>query len=1019
MGDSGGNDTVRFGEGIQAEDVKFHRQGNSLSITLADGGQIVLNDWFYYADGSRMIERFQFADDTTLTATELNQILLTQEGTMDNDSLSGAGLGDTLIGAAGDDYLLGYGGNDVLRGDQGHDWLDGGDGDDLLEGGEGNDRLYSGAGNDSLDGGAGNDYLVGGAGDDNYLAIGEGHDRILDAAGLDSLYFTAEIRPEQLIITRVNADLHIGFAGRDDSVTLLEWFRTPQNSIERFIFADGSQWGAADIGTAFSMISGNGSLNGSEGDDLLYGGAGSDMLYGDAGNDLLDGGTGADSLVGGAGDDTYIADAGDTISELPGGGVDTLVWTSSAAATLQDELENLVLTESAGYSATGNSADNYIIGNSQGNYLNGSGGADTMVGGLGNDSYYVDDVGDLVIERANEGNDRVNASITYVLPEHIESLTLMGSAVVDGFGNDLDNYLTGNEADNKLSGGAGNDSLSGGLGADTLIGGVGNDSYYLGAYDDTLVEGVGEGYDRIYISGIDKSYGNPWYVGSFSMAENIEYLRMNGYVTHANVYGNGQDNVVDARGAKVLDSVVGNTTWYYLAKINVYGGIGNDTLYSADGDSTLDGGLGDDLMYGGQGSNTYYVDSEFDKVVEPSAATSYDSVRSSVSYALGTNLEDLYLLGSANINGAGNENNNTISGNSGDNLLVGGAGNDRLIDGAGVDTLVGGIGNDTYVLTSMSDLILEYDGEGVDKVEAGFSYSLDSHLEYLTLTGMAAIDGTGNELDNLIYGNSANNKLVGGFGHDTLTGWGGNDNLQGDEGDDVLDGGTGNDTMQGGAGNDSYYVDSTKDVVAEFTGEGIDTVYSNIAYVLGNHLENLTLTGGAAIKGTGNALDNRLVGNSAANSLSAGAGNDTLDGGAGNDTLLGGLGNDTYLLGRGYGTDTVIENDASSGNADSVRFLAGINVEQLWFREVGKGKNTSLEVSVIGTDDKFIIDKWYAGDQYHVEKFEMADGKVLLESQVQGLVDAMASFSPPSVGQTTLPENYQTTLNSIMVANWQ
>ena len=95
-------------------------------------------------------------------------------------------------------------------------------------------------------------------------------------------------------------------------------------------------------------------------------------------------------------------------------------------------------------------------------------------------------------------------------------------------------------------------------------------------------------------------------------------------------------------------------------------------------------------------------------------------------------------------------------------------------------------------------------------------------------------------------------------------------------------------------------------------------------------------------------------------------------------------------------------------------------MEQLWFREVGKGKNTSLEVSVIGTDDKFIIDKWYAGSQYRVEQFKTADGdRTLMESQVQNLVDAMASFSPPSSGQTTLPENYQAALASVIAANWQ
>lgn len=128
----------------------------------------------------------------------------------------------------------------------------------------------------------------------------------------------------------------------------------------------------------------------------------------------------------------------------------------------------------------------------------------------------------------------------------------------------------------------------------------------------------------------------------------------------------------------------------------------------------------------------------------------------------------------------------------------------------------------------------------------------------------------------------------------------------------------------------------------------------------------------------------------------------------------------TYLLGRGSGTDTVIENDATAGNTDIALFLGGIEVEQLWFREVGKGKNTGLEVSVIGTDDKLIIDKWFVGSQYRVEQFTTTDGnRTLMESQVQNLVDAMAAFSPPAAGQTSLPENYQTALASVIAANWQ
>ena len=97
------------------------------------------------------------------------------------------------------------------------------------------------------------------------------------------------------------------------------------------------------------------------------------------------------------------------------------------------------------------------------------------------------------------------------------------------------------------------------------------------------------------------------------------------------------------------------------------------------------------------------------------------------------------------------------------------------------------------------------------------------------------------------------------------------------------------------------------------------------------------------------------------------------------------------------------------------QFGAGIATDQLWFRQV----SNNLEVSVIGTADKFTLNNWYLGNPYHVEQFKTSDGKMLLDSQVQNLVQAMAAFAPPAAGQTTLSAAYQTTLNPVIAANWQ
>jgi Ca2+-binding RTX toxin-like protein len=251
-------------------------------------------------------------------------------------------------------------------------------------------------------------------------------------------------------------------------------------------------------------------------------------------------------------------------------------------------------------------------------------------------------------------------------------------------------------------------------------------------------------------------------------------------------------------------------------------------------------------------------------------------------------------------------------------------------------------------------------------------------VENLTLTGTNAINGTGNALNNVLTGNSAANVLT------------------------------------GGAGNDTYVV-GKGDTTIERAGGGTDTVQSAVAWTLAGQVENLTLTGTAAVNGTGNTLNNALTGNSGANTLNGGAGNDTLEGKGGADVLIGGTGNDAYLMGRGYGADTVQENDTTVGNTDVAQFDATVTTDQLWFRRV----SNNLEVSIIGTTDKLSMTNWYLGKQYHVEQFKTSDGKTLLDSQVQNLVSAMAAFSPPAAGQTTLPANYATSLSPVIVANWQ
>ena len=292
-----------------------------------------------------------------------------------------------------------------------------------------------------------------------------------------------------------------------------------------------------------------------------------------------------------------------------------------------------------------------------------------------------------------------------------------------------------------------------------------------------------------------------------------------------------------------------------------------------------------DTLAGGAGDDTYVIERLADIVVEqPSAGI--DLIRTPLTYTLGDNLENLTLTGAAPVTGTGNALNNVILGNDANNLLTGLAGNDTLDGGAGVDTMLGGAGDDTYVVDNGADVVTELAGEGTDLVRSAVTRTLGDHQEHLTLTGTADIDGTGNALANRIEGNAGNNVLTGLAGADTLIG------------------GTGVDTMAGGADDDLYIVDATADVLIEAAGAGTDTVQSPVSFTLADHFENLVLTGGANVDGTGNALANRIDGNS---------GNNVLDGGGGADTLAGGAGNDTYIVdaadrieeAAGAGTDTV------------------------------------------------------------------------------------------------------------------
>ena len=218
----------------------------------------------------------------------------------------------------------------------------------------------------------------------------------------------------------------------------------------------------------------------------------------------------------------------------------------------------------------------------------------------------------------------------------------------------------------------------------------------------------------------------------------------------------------------------------------------DDQISGLGGNDVLDGMAGADLMRGGDGNDIYIVRNIGDQAIElPGQGT--DLVQSSVSFALGAHVERLTLSGAAAINGTGNAAANIITGNAAANIING---------GSGVDVMVGKGGNDTYFVNTAGETVTELAGGGTDKVNSAVTYTLSANLENLSLIGTAAIDGTGNTLNNVMTGNAAANILRGQGGNDTLDGAGGNDVVRGVDGDDIVSGGLGNDHLFGEAGDD-------------------------------------------------------------------------------------------------------------------------------------------------------------------------------------------------------------------------
>ncbi|QBE63355.1 beta strand repeat-containing protein [Pseudoduganella lutea] len=500
--------------------------------------------------------------------------------------------------------------------------LQGGSGDDKLDGAAGNDRLYSSLGNDTLQGGVGNDTMTVRKSTGNMLFDGgTGTDVVEYAWNLAEVRIT---RPAEndVLVTHIATGATIlarnaeSFRFADTTLSLA--------AIRAAAAGPGADaLKGTEAGDYLDGMGGNDQLWGFGGNDTLDGGTGSDKLAGGMGNDtyvvdatgdkitelagqgtdtvstklakytlgahlenltytgttafagtgnafdnVIAAGFGNDTIDGAAGKDRYVIDGdfADFQRQSPND-KDLVLVKGTQKITLRNieevEFSDGVKTLAQLQVNVASQGNDTLTGTDGDDQINGLAGADQLTGGKGDDAYFLDNVGDTVIELANGGIDTVNigiaAKLTYTLGANIEHATITSTAVIHLVGNAEDNTLTGNAAANMLTGGAGNDTLVGGKGNDTLDGGAGDDVYSVDAAGDKVLEAADGGYDIVETTAT-----------KYTLAANVEELRFTGKAAFTGM-GNALDNVIlGGTGNDKLTGGLGADTFVI--------GAGNDTI---------------------------------------------------------------------------------------------------------------------------------------------------------------------------------------------------------------------------------------------------------------------------------------------------------------------------------------------------------------------------------------------------------------------------------------------------------
>ncbi|OGH97616.1 MAG: hypothetical protein A2104_02810 [Candidatus Melainabacteria bacterium GWF2_32_7] len=459
MRDSGGSDMITFGTGITLNDLQFVRYSNNFIIRIRNTtDKMDIYSWF--TNPAYKIEKMQFTDGTVITAEDAENILET-----DKIVVITTGYSDSVQGTTGNEIYYVMGGSDTIYDPGGNDIVEAASGDDVITDMDGNDIYFPSWGNDTIMDYQGNDTY--------FFDLGDAQDVIYDYGGTDTINFGDGITKDSLSISQVGNNQVVSINGISDKITILDWYVSNQNIIERFVFSDGSVLNFENTNPPTNPPSDppndpppptnptdppEATVIGTDGNDTFKYYNGNDVYYAGKGNDRINDYSG---------NDTYLLNQGD--------GRDTITDTSGSDTI---RFGSGITQNDISFERNGSALSISIKDSSDGI---------TVIDWFNKDKYKIEKI------EFSDG--------TVLSAQNVENIINGVVSIIDGTNNS--EVLKGTVSADTINAGAGNDTIYGYGGDDVITGGTGNDIIYGSSENDTYIFNLGDGQDVIQDSNGD------------------------------------------------------------------------------------------------------------------------------------------------------------------------------------------------------------------------------------------------------------------------------------------------------------------------------------------------------------------------------------------------------------------------------------------------------------------------------------------------------------------------------------